>query len=345
MGKRNLPSAKGGQRKSNSEGQRRLIAALSLRHLPALLLVISLALNVTLFVSRSSSGEPVPTAPVRATYPYLAQRILNSKPNEPLINFVPLRSSVQGYAQKTGHRIGLFFQYLPTGITVAVNPDEPFVSASLLKLPTVMKVYKMIEEGKFRKTNMLELTPEVFDSVYGTLWSKGIGAHVTVDEALAYSLRESDNTAHRMLYSISRGRPDDIYSYLDVKLETVEGLTAISARSYSSILRSLYFSAYLTLEHSNEVLAHLTHATAGEILRADIPSEIPVAQKIGVYGPPNSNSRAYSFCGIFYVPLRPYTLCIMSSTDPDNAIREVGELSSMVYHFVAEYEGEGIPMS
>jgi hypothetical protein len=286
--------------------------------------------------SQAHSNAQVPPDERTREYPFIAERALRDNPHDALINFVGLRTSLHAYASERKHRMGIFFQYLPTGISVAVNGDEPFISASLLKLPTVMKVYRMVEEGSLRKNNVMEITPQVYDTTFGAMWRKGIGARVTVQEAAAYSLQQSDNTAHRMLYFVSQGRPDDMYNYLDMTLATVAGETAVTARNYTSILRSLYFASYLSVESSNEILSHLTQAADGDILRGDVPAQVAIAQKIGAHGVPSSRERVFSFCGIFYAPRRPYTLCVMMNADAETAVRETGEISTMVYRYLAE---------
>jgi beta-lactamase class A len=265
----------------------------------------------------------------------LARRSLAEARNVPLINFVGLRSNIRSYASKLNGRIGIYFQYLPTGISVGFREEEPFVSASLLKLPTVMKVYHMMEQGRILKTNQVQLKPEDLDPKFGSLWRLGPGAEITIEAAIAASLTESDNTAHRVLYALSGGRPTDVYEYLDVELTAERGESAIAPRNFAAILRSLYYSAYLSHASSNEVLAYLARGDRNPVLRANVPADIPIAQKIGVRHFDNSSDQTYSHCGIFYVPYRPYVLCIMLVADQKEADRVTRELSAMVYDYVS----------
>jgi beta-lactamase class A len=318
-------------------------------------LCASLALNAILIGGRVLEAPGGPSDPARGgvaggaaggaeggspgteadAFPFLARRALTDARNVPLINFVGLRRSIDDYVRPLKNRIGVYFQYLPTGITVGYNHDQPFVSASLLKLPTVMKVYELIEEGRVLKSTQMELTPDVIDRGYGTLWRKGLGARVTVEEAIIASLVVSDNTAHRLLYGISGGRPADIYRYLDVALDTDRGEPAIAPRNYASILRSLYYSAFLSNEHSNEILQHLTRAVEGSVLRSSIPADIPIAQKIGVMQFDKAADQTYSYCGIVYVPKRPYVLCIMVVEALAVADKQTADLSKLVYDYVS----------
>jgi hypothetical protein len=173
------------------------------------------------------------------------------------------------------------------------------------------------------------------DPGYGNLWRRGVGATVTVDQAIALSLTASDNTAHRLLYTLSEGRPSDVYEYLDVHIATVADETAISPRSYATILRSLYFSAYLSATNSNEILELLASANEGDELRGSIPSSVRIAQKIGVKAFDGDKNQFHSRCGIFYVPERPYVLCVMVLGTQNAAATQTREVSEMVYQYVS----------
>ena len=118
-----------------------------------------------------------------------------------------------------------------------------------------MKTYKLIEEGKLQERDQLTIKVENIDILSGELWKKGVGATVTVEEAIKYSLIDSDNTAYQILKAEVNKKTTDmegeeafvaeVYDYIDIPRE-LEGETAyITPKNYSSILRSLFFSAYL----------------------------------------------------------------------------------------------------
>jgi beta-lactamase class A len=236
---------------------------------------------------------------------------------------------------KQQNPIGVYFQYLPTGGAIGVNQDNAFVGASLLKLPTVMHVYKLLDEGKLKKDQQLEIKKVHVDDRYGDLWQKGVGAKVTVDEAIREVLKNSDNTADKLLYTASGGFPEDVYKHTDIPPTLVSDEQAITPRNYSSLLRSLFFSGYLSFKSSNEILNYLSQAT-DKPLRAEIPDDIKIAQKIGVYevNTNNTQNEIHSACGIFYVPNKPYILCIMVVSDDETAAMETSAISTMVYEFI-----------
>jgi beta-lactamase class A len=270
------------------------------------------------------------------SYPYLARRIFLDNPNDIIINFVPLRTRLRDYVERQQNPLGVYFQYLPTGGSIGVNQDTAFVGASLLKLPTVMRVYKLINEGKIKKEQQLEIREIHLDKRYGNLWKKGIGAKVTVEEAIKEVLIHSDNTADKLLYTVAGGFPEDVYKHTDIPPTILADQQAVTPRNYSSLLRSLFFSGYVSYESSDEILDYLSQAK-DKPLRADIPNNIKISQKIGVYevDADDTKNEVHSACGIFYVPNKPYILCIMTVTDDETAATETSEISNIVYDFIS----------
>mgnify|MGYP001561090754 CR=1 FL=1 len=75
----------------------------------------------------------------KSEYPFLAKRIFVEDPNDMIINFVPLRQQLRDYVAASDFRIGVFFEYLPTGTSIGINEKEEFFRASLVKSPLIMK--------------------------------------------------------------------------------------------------------------------------------------------------------------------------------------------------------------
>ena len=153
----------------------------------------------------------------------------------------------------------------------------------------------------------------------------------------------SDNTAFNALYYPAGDTfPKDLYNELDLtqpKLNDSVVSTDIAPREYSKILKSLYYSTYLSYKSSNEILDLMTKIENGEGLRSNIPNEIKIAHKIGIKSSnPNPELNFTSDCGIVYVPKRPYILCMMSQEDNETAVKYMKTISSTIYDFIIKKE-------
>ncbi len=83
----------------------------------------------------------------------------------------------------------------------------------------------------------------------------------------------------------------------------------------------------------------MTEIQEGANLRSDIPNNIDIAQKIGIYErDTNENLRTYSDCGIFYLPKRNYILCIMANGEKKETSKHVQTLSTMVFEYISNYK-------
>lgn len=267
-------------------------------------------------------------------YPFLSKRIFLENQNDMLINFTPLRQALREYVKKQKEPLGVYFEYLPSGVSIGVNDTVEVNLASLLKVPVVMAVYKQIESGKIKKSNVIEIKEEHLDQRFGEGWKMGEGTKLTVEHAITLALTESDNTASNVLLSsLPDGAIDDVFDSLDIPKDTKGSFHFISPKSYSSILRSLYLSSYLSNVFSNEIITLLTKTKFTNQIPAGVPSTIPVAHKIGVFDLKDA-PKTYSDCGIVYVPNRPYVLCIMTSASEEEATAYMQHISKMVYGYI-----------
>jgi len=283
-------------------------------------------------------------------YPLLSKRIFVENQNDLIINFVELRNKLNSYAktqkltdEKANDSIlfGLYFEYLPSGISIGINEKTPFVAASLLKVPIIMGAYKYIEAGKMQEDTVLTIQEKHLDPSFGELWKKGIGAKISVSDAIKITLQQSDNTSNAVLFdNIPATTLDEVTNYLDIPNEVEGNTPVVSAKNYSSILRSLYLSTYLSPEHSNKLLKQLTDTPFTDKIRAGVPNDVIVAHKIGVHESTNSEKSIFTDCGIVFVPKRPYILCAMMRDTEENTRIHMSELSRIIYEYITQSNQE-----
>lgn len=272
----------------------------------------------------------------QAQYNLLARRILIERPNDVEIDFRPLQTQVEGYIQanELTDNISFSFEYLPTGSSIGVAEDTKQVGASLLKLPLSIAVYKASEQGKVNLDQKVTIKKEWLNSSYGTLYKKGAGHQISIRDALKEALVHSDNTAALLLFDVvtkAQGtNTPNLLGFIDANYgETQSHEVLIDSRSYSAILKCLYFACHLNKDNSQAVLQSLSQSSAKDRLVRYLPGDVIVAHKIGVF-----SQQTQSDCGIFYVPKRNYVLCIMIDGKSEPASKQIGELSSIVYNYI-----------
>lgn len=297
--------------------------------------VIGIAFLMQQFLPAGTGGQSLPVNREIQKFRYLSPRILQEYKNDTLINFLPLRRSIHERVRPFGETFAVYFEYLPTGTSIGVNEKKEYLAASLIKVPVVMAHFREKEHDEAGMVDdehvMLTLKEGDIDPLYGELWKKGVGARVSMDDAVSLALRKSDNTAVMAIaHNTKQEHFDAVYEGVDIDWKMDQENTVIAAKSFSSILKALYFSAVLSKESSQAILEHMTKTDFFDKLPAGVPKGVPVAHKIGSY-----NNESFSDCGIVYQVKRPYILCMISQSSEDEARSRMKRVSKEVYNFVS----------
>lgn len=297
--------------------------------------IVLLVITLMYFLLQKSATEQL--APVSdfqkssKQYPHLSARILQEYHNDILINFLGLRKQLQEDTLSYGDTFALYFEYLPSGTSIGINEKQEFSAASLFKVPIVMAYYHKKERLGITDDPVVTIKPDQIDKKFGTLWKEGVGASISIHDAIEKALVESDNTA-AIVIADQVGQEDfePIYEGLDIDLKVNDQTGAIiTTKHFSSILKALYYASVINKEHSNQVLDYLKKSVFQNQITAGVPSSVSVAHKIGIV-----EGKLYSDCGIVYVPQRPYLLCMISASDEATANERMQKASKHVYDYV-----------
>lgn len=298
------------------------------------LAVLLLASNGYWLAQHRSNNDSVQTSSQESQYPYLSKRIFAENQNDIRINFQPLRKQLEQRftALPPDTDYSFYFEYLPSGTSIRIGDDNELIAASLIKVPLVMNLYKASELQRVSLDKSVTITQQQLDDSYGDLWKKGAGTSITLREAAKLALTQSDNTATHVIFDAANGllsEKEQSLAQLDIDQNLVEGNAVINAKSYTSILKSLYLSSYLDNDSSQEILDVLTQSTETRRLTGELPKDIKVAHKNGVYNAKWSESD----CGIVYIPKRPYAICAMVGLPEDQANAFTADISRIVYDY------------
>ncbi len=291
-------------------------------------LIVLNALVWAFFMTRSDNVA-------QSDYPFLSPRIFADNPNDILIRFFPLRKEIEAKFSTlpADTQYSFYFEYLPSGTSMRIGDDNELIAASLIKVPLVMNLYRAAEMGKINLNTVVTIEASELDDAYGDLWKKGANTKMTLRELAQLALSESDNTASRTIYDHVKGllkEEDQSLAQLDVDQNLENGQAVINAKSYTSVLKSLYFASYVDRNSSNEILSFLSQSTENRRLTKHLPSGLKVAHKNGVY----NQEWTESDCGIIYVPKRPYTICMMVGLPETEANNFIADVSKTIYNYV-----------
>lgn len=219
----------------------------------------------------------------------------------------------------------------------AVNPDESFYTASLMKVAVLITILKMSEN-----------TPGYLDRIYSykraaagilpqTYDQKTIepGHDYKMRDLLYYMIVYSDNYASDILNS---EMDLNIYKKLftDIGIEgydPYDQFRKLTAGDVGKLFRLLYNSSYLTKENSEYALSLLSKSNFKDGLVKELPGDVVVAHKFAEAGGTEENQLHDA--GIVYTGNTAYLLIVMTRGKKlTDLSQSIGDISKKVYDYM-----------
>jgi beta-lactamase class A len=107
----------------------------------------------------------------------------------------PLTRLLEGELARIQAKSGIYVKHLRSGEEAMVRADEPFESASTIKLATLVLAYQMADAGTLKLDERVEITPAVLRGGSGIYRFKDLGLRPTFRDVLTEMVITSDNTA------------------------------------------------------------------------------------------------------------------------------------------------------
>ena len=129
-------------------------------------------------------------------------------PPEPVSEGVPdsERERVENALENAAQRIegyngvaGVYVRDLEGDFGYGVRPDEEFFTASIIKIPVMVAVYRKVDEGELSFSQMIEIKEEDWAAGAGWLQWERAGTKQTVGDLLLLMMNQSDNVATNAL--------------------------------------------------------------------------------------------------------------------------------------------------
>lgn len=89
---------------------------------------------------------------------------------------------------------------LTDGMSIGYNVDKAFETASSIKAPYALYIYKEITKGNIDGNSKMAYQPQYYNKGTGIIKNSDFGTEYTIKQLVYYSLTESDNIAHQMLH-------------------------------------------------------------------------------------------------------------------------------------------------
>ncbi len=278
---------------------------------------------------------------------------------KPIINkteYANMREALETYISEkkesgTVSDVGIYFRDLKNGPTLGIREYDEFITASLLKIPTLIVYLRLAEKNPAILKESLVIQESAIHSIQAVQNIEPkeplfVNTSYTIEELLRRLVVYSDNTALVTLNDHLRVLEPDVdilletFKELGLMPDVVEGDYTLTVKRFSSVFYLLYNATYLSPEMSAKALEYLSQSAYTDGLVAGVPTTTPVAHKFGERTIESQEGtgttlRQLHDCGIVYYPENPYLLCVMTKgSDFKNLSTTIADISRMVYEEV-----------
>jgi len=221
----------------------------------------------------------------RAKLPTVKPRLAAPEPAPEFVT-LNLRVELEQVAARNPASYGVVVSDPSSGKTVTMNPDQPFLAASLAKLPVLLTLYRAAARGEVVLDG--EITMLASDvQAYGTgvLYRRPVGTTMTLRECAELMIKESDNTAWVMLNRFLGRRNIQAELYRIGARSTEYWIpNTTTPNDVLVMLEKVADPSYTSPELSAEMLDIMTGTSFEDRLPQPLPEGARVAHKIGSYG-------------------------------------------------------------
>jgi beta-lactamase class A len=224
-----------------------------------------------------------------------------------------------------------------SGGRVAMNADRRSLAASLNKLPVLMTLHRAAASGEVDLDDKISMQASDVQA-YGTgvLCTYPVGHTITLRECARLLIKESDNTAWKMLDRYL-GR-----DYIRAELYRVGALDGVLDPNTTTpddvllMLDKISDSSYTTPDLSAEMLDVMTNTSFEDRLPQPLPQGTRVSHKIGYYGTTFANAGIVFPEGARDARDAYFMVAITSDTSESASRAATQEMSLTTYRILSE---------
>src|SRR5829696_8245436 len=248
------------------------------------------------------------------------------------------RKEIEGYNGVAG----LYVRDINEGFGYGIRPDEQFFTASIIKVPIMVAVYRKVDEGDLSFSQEIEIKEEDWAAGAGWLQWKKAGTKQTVGDLLLLMMTQSDNVAPNALVRTvggpehvnevarSMGAKDTLlYQKLSSERAAIPQLDNRSTPRDMATMMQQIADGEAASDKSCQYMIELMDLNELDWwLDAGLPADVYAANKAGwLY-------EVYDDVGIVRAGDRPYVIAILSKYGTGNVDRGrlmIEDLSRIVW--------------
>ena len=180
-----------------------------------------------------------------------------------------------------------------TGNYVDINANEIFPTASIIKLPVLVQLFRSIEKNQLTIYDEMPLTEYYRTEGSGSLQFKAANSKYSIDTLARMMITESDNSATNMIMA-RLGSMTDInsgirqwglkHTYVQTWLPDLGGTNHSTARDMAEILYNIDNPQFLSTSSREKIFDYMGHVHNNRLIAAGLPAGATFLHKTGDIG-------------------------------------------------------------
>ena len=274
--------------------------------------------------------------------------VIHATPAQPDPLWQKLETGVDEIAARHDGVMGVAIVDLTDGRALLRNADRVFATASSIKLPVLIELYRQDEQaragatGKAKLDDLYTFDPKdlVDDSPVMAGLAPGV-TRVTNRDLAQFTVAVSDNAAanvlidrvgtnnvNAMLRSVGLTKTMLRRKMMDIAAARRGDENVGTAQEFTRLLQALYEGKLLNADSTKQLIKQLSTPKQGYLPR-DLPENVQMANK------PGDLEGIRNDIGIVFTPNRPFAIAVMTTYNRDDraAERAIGEVALAAWQY------------
>ena len=191
------------------------------------------------------------------------------------------------------YRAGFFIWDSKTNNFVSINGSKPFSTASIIKIPVLIELFRQIDQNRNSLDEKALYTMYHLASGSGGLQYKPVDHYYSLDHLARIMIQHSDNTATNILldeiggsytlnkimesWGIEKGRMENW-------LPDLTGTNVMTPKEFARMLYNINNPAFLSTKSSDKIIEYMSNIKHRNLLKSGLPQGANIAHKTGDIG-------------------------------------------------------------
>ena len=231
-------------------------------------------------------------------------------------------SDLESLIQNSKGTFGLYIKDIDNNIEYEINSSSKFYPLSLYKVPISYIIVRDIENEDISWEDTLTYTQSDYYDQYGTIASSGFGSEYSLDKVIELMLRESDNTAFKMISNLlGEAYLNSEFRKMtgNKKIDLFDEYSETSPIECSVLMENIFFKGWLEDENVEKILSFMYPTSYDNTLSLYFDEELTYYHKVGIY------ESMYHDCGVVRGESKNIIVCLMSKDSTEESLNFVSK--------------------